>query len=346
MAEVLNNQEEEEEWEPIFTNDSKAKEDNKVEFELPDDGLGAEEEEKAELAKPVEYAVVDDEATNETPPEEPKELDGINTEGAQKRIRTLIRQRKDRDEELQKLRDEVNNLKQSVQERDTQLSTSLKTNIDTSEDQLNKTIEHAKAAFKQAVDSGDTDAMVNAQEVMSRSHADITTIQQQRQAWERYNNTVETTAEQEQKQPEKKYDPKAVDWAANNSWFGQDKALTTAALTIDALLKSEGYDPEDDDFYKEVDTRLRQQYPTRFQPQPLEPASSVPRLQDTTSSSAQAVAGASRTPKASSSKNRVKLTREDVKLAQKWGIPLDKYAAEKLKVDKADGEYTSIYNDI
>jgi hypothetical protein len=70
-------------------------------------------------------------------------------------------------------------------------------------------------------------------------------------------------------------------------------------------------------------------------------------LQDKTSSSAsQVVSGASRTPKTSSAggngSKRVKLTQEDVRLANKWGIPLEQYAAEKLKVEEADGEYTTV----
>jgi hypothetical protein len=348
-----------EEWNEITPNALADK--DKVEFELPDDGLGAEEEEKIQAAKPIEYAVVDEDTDEvKTKPteqvSEPEELEGIETKGAQKRIKQLIRQRKERDEELNKLKLEVSNLKSSVKERDGQLSTSLKTNIESSESQLTEGIEHAKIAYKQAVDQGDTDSMLKAQEAMSKNYAELNQVNQQRQAWDQYNNSLESneaaqaTAEQEQNNNASEYDPKAVEWATNNSWFGQDQMLTTAALTIDAALKSEGYDPKDEDFYKEIDTRLRGQYPARFQSQQPLPEAQVetPRLQDVTSSSAQVVAGASRTPKNAqgSGKNRVKLTKDDVRLAQKWGIPLDKYAAEKLKTEKADGEYTDVYNDI
>ena len=118
--------------------------------------------------------------------------------------------------------------------------------------------------------------------------------------------------------------------------------MTTAALSIDQELKDEGYDPSDDDFYEEIDSRLRSRYPQRFQDTPTQEPE-TPRLQDTPSNSAQVVAGASRTPKTSKG-NKVKLTQEDVRLANKWGISLEKYAAEKLKVEKAEGDYTSIFN--
>ena len=116
--------------------------------------------------------------------------------------------------------------------------------------------------------------------------------------------------------------------------------MTSAALMIDNELKEEGYDPSDDEFYVKVDEVLRQRYPHKFADSTTE--NQTPRLQDTSSNSAQVVAGASRTPKTSKS-NKVKLTQEDVRLANKWGISLEQYATEKLKVEKAEGDYTSIY---
>jgi hypothetical protein len=189
--------------------------------------------------------------------------------------------------------------------------------------------------------------MLTAQESMSKAYAEKNRVEQQKAAWEEYNRALESSGQQatqvaQQQQQTQEYDPKAVEWATKNSWFGQDQIMTAAALTVDQELKGEGYDPSDDDFYEEVDNRLRQRYPHKFQDINSEPE--TPRLQDTTTSSAQVVAGASRTPKTSQSSNKVKLTQEDVRLANKWGIPLEKYAAEKLKVEQADGEYTSVYS--
>jgi flagellar basal body rod protein FlgB len=109
---------------------------------------------------------------------------------------------------------------------------------------------------------------------------------------------------------------------------------------IDNELKEEGYDPSDQDFYNKVDEVLRQRYPQKFSDSTAE--TETPRLQDTSSNSAQVVAGASRTPKTSKAKNKVKLTQEDLRLADKWGISIEQYAVEKLKVEQADGDYTSI----
>lgn len=323
-----------EEWSTVDVNSDEDK-TPKVEFEV--------EEEELKAAPEVKKV----EKKQEKEEEQPEELDGIQTKGAEKRIRQLIRQRKERDEELQQLRSEINNLRSAVQERDTQLSSSLKNSIDSTESQLESNIEAAKQLYKQAVESGDTDGMLTAQESMSKAYAEKNRVEQQKAAWEEYNRTLELNGQQaaqvaRQQQQTQEYDPKAVEWATKNSWFGQDQIMTAAALTIDQELKGEGYDPSDDDFYEEVDNRLRQRYPHKFQDINSEPE--TPRLQDTTTSSAQVVAGASRTPKTSQSSNKVKLTQEDVRLANKWGIPLEKYAAEKLKVEQADGEYTSVYS--
>ena len=110
--------------------------------------------------------------------------------------------------------------------------------------------------------------------------------------------------------------------------------MTTLALELDQTLKSEGYDPSEEAFYNEIDNRLRQQYPDRF---------GVDTRQQETTSPAQVVGGASRTPSSSKGK-KVKLSKEDMRLAEKWGIPLEQYAAEKLKVEKSEGDYTTVYN--
>ena len=325
-----------EEWSTVDVKED-SDESSKVEFEVE------EQEEEQEL----KAAPVVEQVENNEEEEQPKELEGIKTKGAEKRIKQLIRQRKERDEELQQLRSEINNLRSAVQERDTQLSSSLKNSIDSTESQLESNIEAAKQLYKQAVESGDTDGMLTAQESMSKAYAEKNRVEQQKAAWEEYNRALESNGQQaaqvaQQQQQTQEYDPKAVEWATKNSWFGQDQIMTAAALTIDQELKGEGYDPSDDDFYEEVDNRLRQRYPHKFQDANSEPE--TPRLQNTATSSAQVVAGASRTPKTSQSNNKVKLTQEDVRLANKWGIPLEKYAAEKLKVEQADGEYTSVYS--
>ena len=338
-------------WASVDLSATGNEEQEQIEIEIE----GEEPQEQEEPAQAVEVAAQEIEIEDSAEPEvvqqvqeeeeQPKELEGIKTKGAEKRIKQLIRQRKEREEEVQKLREELDALKNSSAQKDLQLSSSLKHNINSQESQLEATIETARQLYKQAADSGDTDGMLQAQENLSKTYAEMSQVEQRKQAWEEYNRSVEQSQEQQQQAQKEgsgtpEYDPKAIEWAGRNGWFGEDQILTAAALTIDQELKNEGYDPSDDDFYEAIDSRLQQKYPTRFQ---VEQEEDTPRLQDTTTNSAQVVAGASRTPKTSSNgRNKIKLTQEDVRLANKRGIPLERYAAEKLKVEQADGEYTSV----
>jgi hypothetical protein len=146
-------------------------------------------------------------------------------------------------------------------------------------------------------------------------------VQQQQQA-----------VQQPQYQPQPTADPRAEEWAGNNTWFGQDQVMTAASLAIDSQLKEEGFTPTDPDYYTEIDRRIKETFPHKF--------SGEVRKQEATSQPAQVVAGASRSSPGSSKK--VKLTKEDVRLAGKWNVPLEQYAQEKLKADQANGEYTTI----
>jgi len=342
----------------------------KVEFEIeqaeqdsqrasvqPDATQGKEivaPEKKVSLAQPSgDFEDASRDSTTTSNENLPKELDGIETRGAQKRIRQLIKQRKERDEQIEKLREEVLSLKNYAQTRDKELASSIKTTIDSTEGQLKARIASAKELFKRAAENSDTDGMLRAQEEMSAAYSESTLLAQRKKALEDYDETlkqqqVKQQAQQQQQQAasQPKYDPKAIQWASKNEWFGKDQIMTNAALSIDAQLKEEGFDPSDDEYYSEVDQRLKEQFPHRFGGQKAVDNDEgeeeiAPKAAQKPS---QVVAGASRTPRTSqtSKGNKVKLTQEDVRLAQKWGIPLEVYAAEKLKAEQANGEYTLV----
>ena len=334
------------EWSEIdVTDTSGGNSSREVEFEIEEE---EEEKPKGRLVQKEEKEEKEEEVL-QAETEIPEELEGIKTKGAEKRIKQLIRQRKEREEEIENLRLEVSNLRTSVQTREKELSSSLKNNIDSTAGQLTNRIEQAREIYKQAADSGDTDRMLAAQEELSKSYAETTVVDQQKRAWEEYNQRLEAVGQtpQQNVSATPQYDPKAVDWASKNAWFGNDQIMTAAALAADAELKSEGYDPTEDEFYEAIDYKLRNQFPHKYAdaPNPIvqQEKEVTPRLQDTPSNSAQVVAGASRTPQTSRS-NKVKLTPEDVRRANQWGIPLEKFAAEKLKADNAEGEYTEIYS--
>ena len=256
--------------------------------------------------------------------------------GAEKRIRQLVRQKKERDEQIESLVTRQAELEERLKAKQKEAETSFSKTFESTEEQIKSRIEMAKMVYRQALESGETDLIVQAQESLSNAQGDATALKVNKQQYDFNTSKSETTPRTNKSKPTKPtYDKEAVSWAGKNPWFGQDQVMTTLALELDNQLKGEGYDPSEIEFYEEIDSRLRTQYPQRFN-------NNNQRVQDT-SIPAQVVGGTSRNP-SSTSKNKVRLSKEDIRLAEKWGIPLEKYAAEKLKVERSDGEYTSVYN--
>ena len=267
---------------------------------------------------------------------EPEELDGIETQGAQKRIRQLVSQRKERDEHIQQLMSQNEEMKRGMLSREKQFADSQKVSTELSEHQLTDKIELARSNYKEAYEDGDSGKVLAAQEALNQSQLDLQNLSQRKNALSNYERAIAQKAEQQQYQQQVSQapDPKAQSWAAENDWFGKDSVRTAAALAVDAELKQKGFDTSDDNFYTEIDKRLQKEFPHKYEDVQDNVSSRV------TKQPAQVVAGASRNPAGSSKK--VKLSQEDVRLANKWNIPLEVYAAEKRKADLADGEYTTI----
>ena len=320
------------EWSEIDVSPSSEKE--KVEFEVE-----GEDKVEAEAASPPSA-----EEKKELP-----ELEGIETKGAEKRIRQLVQQKKEQADLLARAETEKQELLKQLNERDQYTVEASKTNNTTSERLLQQQIELAKKSYLDAYDLGEKEKMLEAQEIINKGQVDLSTLSQQRQAIEQYEAQLAQRAEQtataqqqQQAQPQAQaqaqaqYDPLAVEWSQKpeNSWFNKDQIMTVAALTIDATLKQEGYDSSSPEFYQEVDRRMKTEFPHKFSGEASAGVGSQPTQQ--------VVAGQSRSSTTSAKGKKVKLTQEDVRLAQKWNIPLEKYAAEKARADRAAGEYVPI----
>jgi len=312
---------EKEEWSNVDVANAGQEEQIEIEFEEPQEEENPQVETKKEVVESKEE-------------EKAPELDGIETKGAEKRIRQLIRQRKERDEHIQALIQKNEELNTNLRTKDKEVNTLGKSSLDASEKQLTDKIELARAVYTEAFEEGDKDRVLKAQEMLNDAQIDLKSVTAAKNNYQE----IEDVPQQAQPQPQQQVrqqpanDPRAEDWASKNDWFGKDNVMTAAALAIDAELKGEGYDPADQDFYQEIDNRLKQAFPQKL-------GESQERVQENTSQPAQVVSGGSRS--SSSNSRKVKLSKEDVRLAQKWNIPLEKYAAEKLKVDDSDG-YTNI----
>ena len=323
-------------WETVTVPEDN-QESTQVAFELEDDEqeeIVIEEEVQPEPVQEVHEEVVEEEKE-----EQPKELEGIATKGAEKRIRQLIRQRKEREEQIQKLMQQNEELQNNLKVKDNEVDSIATRSLNANEKQLTQNIELARQAYMEAFEDGDKEKVLKAQEILNNAQSDLKTVQN-------YKNNLATKLKQKEEQiaatpqpvqsQQPSYDPKANEWAERNEWFGKDTVKTAAALALDAELKEQGYDPNDEEFYGEIDRRLEMAF-----------GQASNRVQETeeqsnsgTSQPAQVVSGASRS--SPSAGKKVKLSKEDVRLANKWGIPLEQYAAEKLKVNQADGEYTNV----
>ena len=300
-------------------NDVEVPEEDKIEIEIEQD---APEEVKEE--QPVLEAK--EEVKEETP-----ELEGIETKGAEKRIRQLIRQRKEREEEVEQLLETNKKLSETLKQKEEEVFNVSKNSLEASEKQLTDKIDLARQAYLEAFEEGDKERVLKAQEMLNDAQSDLKNVTSVKS---RYSEEYSEPVQQNAPAPApRRRDRRAEEWAGNNEWFGQDNVMTAAALAIDADLKEQGYDPDDEDFYAEVNNRIQEAFPHKF-------GEVQERVQENTNKPAQVVSGASRS--SPNSGRKIKLSKEDVNLANKWGIPLEKYAAEKLKVTNADGEYTDI----
>ena len=294
-----------------------------------------EKEDKVEYE--VEEPEIQEQKTDSSTEEkDPEELEGIETKGAEKRIRQLVQQRKERDAQINSLLQKNEELSTFLGQKSSEVEEINKLTLNASEKQLTDKIELAREAYMEAFEEGEKEKLLRAQEMLNEAQSDLKTVSSAKSEYEQKEQQVQQPVQKQQapRQQVRSPDPKAEEWAATNEWFGKDNVMTAAALAIDAELKGEGYDPNDKDFYQEVDNRIKKAFPQKF-------GEAEERMQESPSTPAQVVSGSSRS--SPSSKGKVKLSQEDVRLAQKWNIPLETYASEKLKVNKAEGDYTDVY---
>ena len=297
----------------------------------------SDKEEWSDIETPNEEQKIEIEIEKEEAKEEVQETktkEGKRDTNAEKRIAQLIRQRRERDQQITALIQKNEELSGSLRTKDNEVNQVNKLSLDASEKQLTDKLELARTVYMEAFEEGEKEKLLKAQEMLNEAQADLKAVSSAKQNYEEVEVSSSAPVQpQYQPPPQQSTDPRAEEWAARNSWFGQDNIKTAAALAIDAELKEEGFNPSDDTFYQEIDNRINKAFSQNVE-------ETTERVQEEPSTPAQVVSGSSRSSPSSSSK--VKLSKEDVRLAQKWNIPLEQYAAEKLKVEGAEGNYTNV----
>ena len=256
------------------------------------------------------------------------------SEGVNKRIAKLTRKMR----EAERQKEEAIAYAQSVQQQATKLKTqneSLGKNYATElEQKVTAGMAAAKANLKTATEAGDIDAQVDAQRAIAQLSMEegrlrqIQNLQEQRKqrTIERPEQEVNQFAQQvptsqELYQAAQEIDPKAEDWSAKNAWFGTDNAMTYTAFDIHRkLVEEEGFDPSSNEYYSEVDRRIRLEFPHKFD-----------KVVESTEAPSQApvqnVASAKR-PAAKGRRKTVKLTPSQVAISKRLGVPLEEYAKQ------------------
>ena len=237
-----------------------------------------------------------------------------------KKVQTRINQITDRYRKEQRDKEEAVRLAETLKSENEKLQTQIQ-NLDKgyiSEygTRIESQLSSASEALKKALEVNDTDAIVKAQQAIAK-----VTIEQERHriAKERQEQNVsrETsqpqTVQQLQQPIQQEPDPKAKAWAEKNTWFGENEEMTYLALGLDKKLVQEGFDLGSDEYYSELDKRIRTRFPEEFKQE----TSGVNR-----------VAPADSTASRSNSKGRrtVKLSPSQVAMAKRLNVPLEEYA--------------------
>tara|TARA_Y100000114_G_scaffold89438_1_gene82959 strand:+ start:1037 stop:1933 length:897 start_codon:yes stop_codon:yes gene_type:complete len=292
----------------------------------------AEEETKVEEQEIIVETEAEAEETDEKieveepPKEEPvtssedKELDSYS-KGVQTRIKKLTE--KYRQEERDKA--EAVRLSQQLMEENKKLKSRVESldsgYLNEYGNRLESQTLTAKQMMREAHESGDADKMIEAQELISKiaverqryQSAKVKAEQQAKMPVQQPNPQPQAQQPQAQ-QPQP--DPKAKAWAEKNTWFGDDRVMTMAAFAINQqLIDEEGFDPQSDEYYTEIDSRIRSEFPHKFE---------TPKKSGGGSQVASAGNSASRSTK--QGRRSVKLSHSQVAIAKKLGVPLEEYA--------------------
>ena len=280
------------------------------------------EEEKTKTEIPMD--VVDEEADKkiEDVSEEPEakqeeELEDYS-KSVQKRINNLTRKLREAERGQESAYEYAKRTAAENQELKAKTSNLDRSYLMEAENRLKSQKQQATTALKSAHEVQDYDKVAKAQEVLAKIAVEEAKVNASKVALEQEVPVQQAQPTNVQQplpgyQPPPKLDEKQEKWVENNSWFGEDEIMTLAAFSIDQKLIQEGFDPKTDDYYNEVDARMRKKFPQEFE----ESSPSKPQ---------QKVASAGRVAGNSSSKRQVKLSPAEVQMAKRLNVPLTEYA--------------------
>ena len=297
-----------------------------VEVNLDENKEDKKVEEPKETIKVEEIKQEEVDAKEETKKEETedkkKELEDYS-EGVQKRIAKLTKKWREAERQKDAALDYAKSVKQEQESLKTKLSTIEPNYVNAMEGRVVSGLQAAQSQLAKAREAGDIAAEVEAQKMIARlgvEEARVANLKKQNAA--KPAEDTSPTLDQAMAQTQPQTDPKAEAWAEKNPWFGTDSAMTYTAFDLHKkLTEEEGFDAQSDEYYKEIDRRMRLDFPHKFG-----------KTEDTvTTKPTQTVASAKRS--VNTSRKTVRLTPSQVTIAKKLGVPLEEYA-KQLNITK------------
>jgi len=290
-----------------------------------------EEKKEVEVIEPVKEEPVEkeevkeekvEEKVEEKPAEEKKELDEYG-EGVQKRISKLTKKWREAERQKEAALDYAKGVQYEHSQLKTKFSKLEPNYVKALENRVTAGMEAAKAKLVKARDGGDIDSEVDAQKSIAQLGIEEVRLNalKDRQSQDK-EREVKTPTLQDAVGRTPPPDPKAEAWAEKNAWFGKDNAMTYTAFDYHKkLTEDEGFDPNSEEYYTEIDKRMKLDFPHKFGKTDSQESTKL----------TQTVASAKRS--VNPSRKTIRLTSSEVAIAKKLGVPLEEYA-KQLKIMK------------
>jgi len=302
--------------------------------------VGRETMKSAKDKDTIKAGDVEIEVEDDTPPEDrgrkpsepPKEVTDDELENYSDKVKTRIKhfskgyhdERRIKEAALRE-RNALEDYAKQLIEDNNKLKDTVNQNQNTLLEQAKQTvireIESAKRQYKDAYDSGDTNAIVEAQEALTTAKLRADKVANFKPA-PLQDRKIPLQMAQQPIETQQVRDERAVNWADDNPWFGSDDEMTAFALGLDSKLKKSGLDPQSDEYYEKINSRMRQVFPDQFddgiEDQP----------EETKRKSSNVVAPATR----STGSKKIRLTQSQVAIAKKLGVPLETYAKQAAEL--------------
>ena len=268
------------------------------------------------------------EAKQEDKPEQKKEELETYSKDVQRRIAKLTKKWREAERQREEALAFAENQKQQKEKLQKKYSKVEQAGVKDREQRITSGLQAAAAKLAAAKEAGDLAAEVEANKEIARLGYEEARLNEAKAAYEDMakaepkEREIPKVTPQQTAQP----DPKAEAWGAKNKWFGTDTAMTYTAFDLHKkLVDEEGFDPQSDEYYSEIDKRMRLEFPNKFD-------TTDDKVQNNTTKPTQIVASAKRSVNKSGRKT-VRLTPSQVAIAKKLGVPLEEYA-KQMKITK------------